>query len=97
MNEIDHESALKTSVKKALDNHVESLDSETLSKIGSARRQPHKNPFRNLRIVQSWQYPPRGRRSNWLDQKQPVTPIHPLHNYLPTNRHAANMGQVDNR
>ena len=38
MNEIDRESALKNSANKVLNNYVESLDSETLSKIGSARR-----------------------------------------------------------
>ena len=38
MNEIDRESALKNSANKALNHYVESLDSETLSKIGVARR-----------------------------------------------------------
>ena len=38
MIEIDRESALKNSANKALNNYVESLDSETLSKIGAARR-----------------------------------------------------------
>jgi|GEM_PF-7079854 len=39
MNEIDRESALTSSAKKALNNYAESIDSETLSKIGRSRRQ----------------------------------------------------------
>lgn len=54
MNEVDRESAIKSSAKKALDQTVESLDSETLSRIGSARRKALSELGKSKRGFSPW-------------------------------------------
>ena len=54
MNEINRESALMNSANKALNSYVESFDSETLSKIGAARRRALQKYNRSKYDFFSW-------------------------------------------